>query len=296
MRYALIRLLAKFLAALPWRAAMALGRHWGWLCASVLRIRRREVLATLERCFPEKSPAERLAIYKGVWQNQCLTVVEVARYMGGRRTEVLDSMEVIGQEPVQPLVDDTEHGILILVSHLGNYPLLAFNVPRAFGRPLSFIYKEFRSPAVNRAWSELHEAAGIEGIPSKNAYRPALKALKAGHILGFMLDQNRPTGQGLFVPYFGRPASTSPGLALMSFQSKCPVVPVFARRAPDGHHIVEIGTPVPPPADRAPETLLAATAHYTTLIEDAVRAHPDQWLWLHRRWKSQPPADDVPAT
>ncbi|MBQ9344404.1 MAG: lysophospholipid acyltransferase family protein [Kiritimatiellae bacterium] len=295
MAYFLLRLLVRCLAALPLRAAIALGRHWGRLCANVLRIRRREVLDTLVRCFPEKSPAERLAIYRGVWQNQCLTIVEVARYMGGRVDEVAGRMEVIGQAGVQSLLDDTSRGCLVLISHLGNYPLLAFNVPRLFHRRLSFIFKEFRSPAVNRAWNELHEKAGVTGIPAKNAYRPALRALRNGDILGFMLDQNRPASEGLFVPFFSRTASTSPGLALMSYQSGCPVIPVFARRAPDGHHIVEIGTPVPPPAGRDKNTLLAATARYTALLEDAIRAHPDQWLWLHRRWKSRPPAESPPS-
>ena len=291
IRYHLIRLLARILAALPLSAARRFGRAAAFLCSDILRIRRREVLATLERCFPDTAPDGRLAIYRGVWLNQALTIVEVARYMGGKTSEVLDTLEIRGLDAVRHIVDDTEHGALILISHLGNYPLLAFNVPRAFHRPLSFIYKEFRSAPFNRVWAELHDAAGIHGIPSKNAYRPALRDLRAGNLLGFMLDQNRPSSQGLFVPFFGRLASTSPGLALMAFQSKAPVVPVFTWREHDGHHVVDIRPPLPPPETRDPESLLEATARYTALIEDAIRSHPDQWLWLHRRWKSRPPAE-----
>ena len=295
MGYYFLKVFAWLLSRLPRRAAARLARHWGWLCASVLRIRRREVLATLSTCFPRTTALERADIYRSVWNNQALTLVEVARYMGGLTDEALDNTEVIGLEAVQHMVDDTKHGLLILIAHLGSYPLLAFNVPRLFHRKLSFIYKEFHSPAINRAWAELHEQSGIDGIPAKNSYLRALRALRDGNILGFMLDQNRPANEGLFVPFFGKLASTSPGLALMSYQSKCPVIPVFARRARGGRHIIEIGKPVPPPASRSPDDLLAATAQYTHLIERAIRAHPDQWLWLHRRWKSRPPDEFPPS-
>lgn len=180
--------------------------------------------------------------------------------------------------------------IIALLAHVGNYPLLAADVPRLFGVELSFVYKPFRSAWATKAWQEFQAGAGVEGIPAKGAYRACLKALKAGRVVGFMLDQNRPGGQGVFVPFFGRPASTSPGLALLSWQSGAVVLPVFEHRE-GGRHVVEIGEAIEPPPDREDATVEAYTARYTALIEAEIRRHPAEWLWLHRRWKTRPPEE-----
>lgn len=280
-----------FLAArLPWRFVRAVALSVAWLLTHLVRVRRRETLSRIASCFPDATPAWCRSVYAGMWKNLCLSTAEVLRYIGGRRTEALDRMELRGAENARAaMTANPDTGAFALISHLGNYPLLAVNVPPLVGYPLSFVTKRFSRPGANRLWEDLQALAGIEGIYAQNAYRPCVRAVRSHRVLGFMLDQNRPAEQGVFVPFFGRPASTSPGLALMSWQTKAPVAPVFAHREPDGHHVVEILPPIPPPPDRKPETILAFTARYTAEIEAAVRRHPDQWLWLHRRWKSQPP-------
>jgi hypothetical protein len=103
-----------------------------------------------------------------------------------------------------------------------------------------------------------------------------------------MLDQQRPASQGVFVDFFGRLASTSPGLAFMSAATGAPVVPVFIRRKASGGHILEALPLMEPPPDREEETIRQHTAVYTKIIEEQVRRTPAQWLWLHKRWKSRP--------
>ena len=180
--------------------------------------------------------------------------------------------------------------MLVLIAHFGNYPLLALEVPKLFGYPLSAIAKPLKNKALNELWWEMQRQAGVNGIPARNAYRASVRALRNHELVGFMIDQNRPHPQGVFVDFFGRPASTTPGLAFMSAQTQAPVVPVFMRRLPDGRHRVEALAVLEPPPDRQPETILAHTARYTRILEDEIRLDPAQWLWLHKRWKTRPPA------
>ena len=135
----------------------------------------------------------------------------------------------------------------------------------------------------------------MNGIPARNAYRASVRALKDNGLVGFMLDQNRPAEQGVFVDFFGKPASTTAGLALMSAQTGAPVVPAFIRRTPEGRHVVEARPFLEPPSDRQPETIRAFTAACTKIIEDEIRLRPEQWLWWHKRWKSRPEGEAAPA-
>jgi KDO2-lipid IV(A) lauroyltransferase len=104
-------------------------------------------------------------------------------------------------------------------------------------------------------------------------------------MVGILLDQNATRSEGVFVPFFGVPASTSKGLALIALRTGAPVVPVFLRREPDGRHCMEVGPPIPVPADGDADTY---TATFNQVIEAAVRRAPEQWLWMHARWRTRP--------
>ena len=286
--------LAKIVAALPSRGAAALARGAGDVLAHVVRLRRRHVLETLARCFPEKTPRERRRLYAAVCRQQALNMVDLLRYAGGRQAELESRLELRGREHVEA-ARAAGKGVLVLIAHFGNYALLALQVPRLFGYPLAVIAKPLKNQTMNGLWWELLRKAGVNGIASHNAYRASVRALKDNGLIGFMLDQNRPAGQGVFVDFFGRPASTTPGLAVMSAHTGAPVLPVFIRRLPDGRQVVDVAPALPPPPDRRPETIRAFTAGCTQIIEDEIRRHPEQWLWWHKRWKSRPPEEKAAA-
>jgi KDO2-lipid IV(A) lauroyltransferase len=110
-------------------------------------------------------------------------------------------------------------------------------------------------------------------------------------MVGILLDQNATRREGVFVPFFGRAASTSRSLALLALRTDTPIVPIFIRREGAGRHHVAIEPPLPPPLsndlDRA---VVELTARCTETIEAAVRRSPEQWLWSHDRWRTRPPA------
>ena len=275
------------MAWLPAGWARGVARHWGWMLARVVRLRRAHVLASLARGFPGMTERERRVLYAEICVQQAANLMELMRFAGGREAELGELFEVHGEEIVKAALARGK-GVLILIAHYGNYALLALQVPKLFRYPLSIVAKPLRNRALNGIWFGLQEKAGIRGIPSHNAYRACVRALRNNELVGFMLDQNRPAAQGVFVDFFGQAASTTPGLALMSAQTGAPVVPVFMRRTPEGRHVVEVRKAIEPPPDREAATILAHTAAYTQIIEEEIRRHPEQWLWWHKRWKSRP--------
>ena len=288
--------MAKGVACLPARWAQALGRGAGRVLAHGMRLRRTYVLEVLARSFPEKTPDERRAIYAAMCRHQALNLVEILRFAGGREEEIRARIEVSGEEVVKQALERGK-GVLILIAHFGNYDLMGLFASRLLGYPVTIITKTLKNQRLNELWWELRQKAGLKTLPSHNAYRACVRALRRNELVGFMLDQNRPSGQGVFVDFFGKPASTTPGLAMMSAQTGAPVVPVFMRRRPDGRHVLEALPVIEPPPDRKEETLRACTAAYTKIIEDEIRRDPAQWMWLHKRWKSRPAdeAESAPA-
>ena len=294
----LIKFFAWLSARSPRRAVLRFWRGIAWLLSRVIRLRRRVVLDALEKSFPDMSPRDRVALYNENCAQQLLSAGELLRYAGGCRDELASRLTVEGRDRAET-ANTAGRGVLVLIAHYGNYALLALHVQRLFGYPLSIVVKRLRNPKLNDLWFNLLKGDGVNVFEAKNAYRACVKALRNKEFVGFMLDQNRPAGSGVFVPFFGRPASTTPGLALLSAQTRAPVLPVFMRRNPDGtHHLLAL-PPIDPPPDHKPETILHYTALYTRIIEDQIRQYPTQWLWWHKRWRAKPPppepAADTPA-
>ena len=118
--------------------------------------------------------------------------------------------------------------------------------------------------------------------------RPMLRSLKNNEILGILIDQNVAWYEGVFVDYFGRPACTTDGLALLALHTEAPVLPGYMVRLPEGRYRLVIGPEVEVTRTGNREAdILANTQRFTNVIEETVRRHPDQWLWVHQRWKTQ---------
>ena len=287
----LVNAISRRLARLSRPAMLRWGAWIGWFYGRVIRHRRAEALAALRRSLPELSEAEAVATIDGMYRNLMLYLLEILRMYGGA-TEELDALMTIEGEDVVQSALQRGRGAMILTAHLGNFDMLAMFAARRY--PLTIISKKLKNAAANQIWSSLRERFGVNILFSHNAARGCLKALRANGLVGFLLDQNRPYGQGVFVQFFGRPACTTPGLAVLASQAQAPVIPIFMSRRPDGSHHLQVLPFLEPPPDREPATILRYTQIYTTVTERAIRQHPDQWTWIHRRWKSQPlPGDPV---
>ena len=290
----ILNAITRSLGRLSRPAALRLGRGLGWIYGSVIRHRRSYTLAALSRSLPDCSESERQRILKAMYRNFAINYVEILRLAGGADDDLRQFITIEGEEIVQAVLRRGK-GALMLTAHLGNFDLLAmFTAQR--GYPLTIISKEIKNPAVNRLWMRLRERYGVKIVLSHNSMRGCFKALKGNGLLGFILDQNRPHDQGIFVTFFNQPACTTPGLAFISAVTQAPVIPAFIHRTPDDRHHVRVLPAIEPPADRGEDSLRSATQHYTTIIEQEVRRHPDQWTWVHRRWKTRPKPGDKIAT
>ncbi len=290
--YRTLKLLTRFFSALPLDAARGVGRGIGFAAYHALRKHRAENLSDMQRCFPDADPADLRLRLRRVYQGMAINYIEVFRWFGGRDAELEGLIRVEGLEHFEQ-VRARGKGVLVLTAHIGNWDLLG---PWAARRaPLTIISKQLRSAGANRFWQEARAACGLNILPAHNSYRACLATLRRGEMLGFILDQNMINTEGIFVEFFGRPACTTPGLAFLSAHARAPVLPVFMLRMPDGAHLVRIQPAIEPPPDRAPEAIHAATQHYTRVIEDVIRAYPDQWIWMHRRWRTQPLPDERPV-
>ena len=286
MLTAALRGITGAVSRMPLPRALALGRCLGAVFGSVVRYHRADALDALGRAFPEKNPDELAGIVRRMYRNLGMNLIETLRLVGGA-TEGLD-------ERVTPVGIDIVHaalargrGALALTAHLGSWDLLTYKSVR-LGLPLTVITKDVKNRALNDFWMEGRRRFGLNLVPARNSYRTCLRALSRGGIIGFVLDQNVIRKEGVFVDFFGRPACTTAGLAFMAAHSQAPVFPGFLRRTADDRHEMRIHPLLEPPPDREPETIRQATQQYTKIVEDAVRAYPDQWTWIHRRWRTQP--------
>ncbi len=281
----LLRFFSWLFAAMPMRAALATGRGLGRFFGAVVPRNRTRAMENLTRCFPDKSRPECSAIMWRMFANLGMNTVEMLRWLGGRDEEMKSRM-VIENEAEGARVLAGGRGAVALTAHVGNWDLMGMWAASLF--PLTIISKEIKNESLNRFWMEKRKSAKVKIVPAHNSYRQCLRVLKDNECLGFILDQNMIRREGIFVDFFGRPACTTPGLALLAAHAQSPVVPVFMIREADGRHRMKILPALPPPPDRKPESLAAATQQYTKIIEDVIRAFPDQWIWMHRRWRTQP--------
>ncbi|TAN38387.1 MAG: hypothetical protein EPN23_02295 [Verrucomicrobia bacterium] len=273
---------------------LRLGARLGWFYGHIVRQRRAEALAALRRSLPELTPTAAVAALNGMYRNLATNLVEILREAGGADENIRDLFSVEGEEIVTAALA-RGRGALILMAHYGSWELLAmYTAQRKY--QLSIVAKKFKNTAVDELWNRLRQRYGITVVYAHNAARTCIRALRENKLVGFMLDQNRPHDKGVFVQFFGRPASTSPGLAVLASQAQAPVIPVFIQRRADGGHHIRILPVIEPPPDRTPETVLRYTQLYTSILEREIRAHPDQWIWIHRRWKAQPRPGDPLAT
>lgn len=280
--------LSKLFGILPLHLALKLGRSLGWLYGNVIRHHRRDAVEALKRSLPDKSGAERTHILQQMYRNLGMNAAEEMRMPSVSDEYLRDYIVWDDEAPIREVLASGK-GLLALTAHVGNFDLLCTIAPR-FNYPTTIITKKIKNGAINDWWMRARSRFGLKFVPAHNSYRQCLTALRNNEIVAFILDQNMINTEGIFVEFFGKPACTSPGLAYMSAQSGAAVVPVFMIRQAEGRHQVKVMRPIPPPPDRKPETISMYTQLYTKVIEDVIREYPDQWIWVHRRWRTVPPA------
>jgi KDO2-lipid IV(A) lauroyltransferase len=195
---------------------------------------------------------------------------------------------VLGQENAAA-ASKLGKGTLAIVAHAGNWELTGMIYGLAY-QPLSIVARQHDDPLMDRIIRYLRERGGNTMIPKQGGLKAILKQLKKNQIVGMAIDQNTTTKGGILVDFFGHRARTTPIAAILARRFGVPVLTVLSRRLPDGKHLVVISPPLPMEITADPEEDIRRHVQLQSdAVEAWVRASPEQWLWLHRRWKNQFP-------
>ena len=277
---------------LPRSAALNLGRFLGTTGYFLTFSRRRLALDNLHHAIgKEYSRGELRIIARRSFANLGKTFMEYLSFPSFTRGNIEEMVSFNGLDHLQSALD-TGRGVLVLSAHLDNVDLLSVALAMK-GYPIGSIVKNVRPDAVNRILISAREAAGVRVFAGSGNMRDILRHLNDGGIVGFVLDQNARRTEGVFVPFFGRQASTLNSLAVLARRRGTCVVPVYIYR--DGsRHTVVVEPPInSPPNDNRDDDILERTRQYTAWIEKIIRRHPDQWMWVHNRWRIQPLGEEM---
>lgn len=292
LEYLFLRGVAGVCAILPEVLADRAGAALGWFVARVGRPRWDVVREHLGMAFPDAGQRWRRDIGRRCYAHLGAEAVAVFRLAGMGRREVRERTRVTGLEVVEAAVRGGR-GVVILSAHLGNWEI-GGSALVARGFPLDVVVARQRNELFDRYLTRSRMRLGFGIIPRNEGRRGVLAALKAGRLAGILGDQDARRA-GVFVNFFGRPASTARGPAVLALRSGALIVTLFAVRLPGWkprYHVyleaLEEGPPDSPAAGRAAR-VAALTQAFTTRIEEYVREYPDQYFWLHKRWKTPPP-------
>jgi KDO2-lipid IV(A) lauroyltransferase len=180
-------------------------------------------------------------------------------------------------------------GIVAIVAHAGNWELTGMVYGLGY-HPLAIVARRHDSPVLDRIIRFLRERGGNTMVAKQGGLKAIVTQLKKNQIIGMAIDQNTTTKGGILVDFFGHPARTTPIAAILARRFGTPVIPVLSRRLPDGRHLIQISPPLPLEiTDDAAADIQRHVQLQSDTIEAWVRVSPEQWLWLHKRWKNQFP-------
>jgi len=267
-------------------AALRLGAALGTFAYRVSARYRRAAVENLTEVYGGAWSTERIqAVARDVFRHLGMTTVEFVRLPSTSSAELMKIVRVNGEEN---LIEGLARGkgVLALTAHVGNFELMAAACA-ARGYTISVIARDADDARMNGVINGIRESKGYTVLSRKVAARRSITALRRNELVGVLPDQNDYSG--IFVPFMGRLASSSPGPAFIALHSEAAVVPIFIRRDADNNHTVDVypALNVKRTGDRDLD-IYELTYQMQGAIERAVRAHPDQWFWVHRRWKHQP--------
>lgn len=287
MEYLLTMGLCLAVRLTPFPLAIRLGGWFGTLAYRLDGRHRAIAEDALAESFRDKPAGEIRAIARAVYRNLGCSVVELMRSDRYAARPLEDHFEFTGYESFEKALAKGR-GVLILTGHIGNWELMAL-AQSIRGPSLAVVARPLDNPYIERLVSRLRTRHGNTLINKQKGMREVLGALAHGKGVGILLDQSVTKKEGVFVDFFGRPACTNKGLALMAAKTKAPVIPVFTRRIGPYRHEIVVGEELPLTDTGDKESdIKANTQAYTKAIEDFVRKYPDQWFWMHRRWKTRP--------
>lgn len=289
--YTAVWTILKFLGLLPRQAARTVAAMLARMLLWSLPHLRRTAMTNLRLAFPEWTDAQRRETIRRMARNLGWMAAEFAHFPeltreNIERLVVLDGFENFDAARARG------KGVIFLTGHMSAWELAPF-AQALYGNPLSFLAREIDNQRVNRLIDSYRCLSGNQPIEKNNSARTMLRVLREGGTVGVLADQNTSVEEGVFVDFFGIPASTTTGLVRMARHTDAAIVPgfLFWDEATRKYWLrFEPAIPMQRTGDEAGD-IRENAARCNRVIESYIRAHPDQWLWVHKRWKNRPPGE-----
>jgi KDO2-lipid IV(A) lauroyltransferase len=288
VEYALAYGLLKTFGLMPRPLARPAAQIFAWCGFHVAKRQRRAGLRNLELAFPKLSNSERLAILRGCFDNIGRLLVEFSHFPQLNRDNIAQHVVVDGFENYDNAAR-RGRGVIYLTGHLGAWEMGSFS-HSIYGYPLKFVVRPIANRRVEKLISSYRTLGGNAPIHRRNAARDILQALRRNEAVGILFDQNTTRDEGVFAEFFGIPAATTPAIATFALRTGAAVVPAFLLWDENLHkhrlrfdpalELIDTG-------DRGHD-IIENTKRFNLVLEGYVRKYPDQWLWIHRRWKTRP--------
>lgn len=290
-----LKILCWLLGHIPPISSLWFGRGLGRLGFYLDKKHREIVLNNLQTVFgKEKSPDEIHLIAKKVFENLGMNLMEFFGLPWLKREDLEGYVEPEGLENLRKAYEKGK-GVIILTGHFGNWEMVGIFYA-LMGYPFDVVVRDIDNPVMDAFVRWVRARSGNRIISKNRSMRGLIRTLSKGGMAAILLDQNVTWSEGVFVYFFDRLACTNKGTALLAMASGAAVVPTFIVREGKKHRLI-IGEEIAikNTGNRAADQL-ANTALFTKIIEDFVRKHPEQWFWLHQRWKSRPENDPNKGT
>jgi KDO2-lipid IV(A) lauroyltransferase len=293
LEYALARLILAGFGALPRSAAVAFGVAIGRISYVLLGRLRRTGERNLEIAFPELDQSDRERLLRGCFESLGRLLGEFSQLPKAtpEKLRKLIEYDEVGLRYLRE-AEKNKRGVIFLTGHLGVWELLSFGWS-ALEYPLSFLVRPLDNERIEELVERIRTRFGNRAIDKKSAARQSLRVLREGGTLGILSDLNTQPNEGVFVPFFGKLACTTAGIATLALKTDAVVIPTCAvwdrkkkRYFFHGDPPVELMRT----GDHAKD-IETNTANFAAAMERMVRLYPDQWLWIHKRWKTRPPGE-----
>ena len=283
----LINCLVKTLGRIPRPLARRIGNCLGEAGFRLDRRHRTIALDNLTLALGDAlSPEQRWEMAKAVYRHMGLIFFEVGWSLTAPAAELDRHVRIDGLEHYRAALEKGK-GVLAITGHLGNWELLSIVADRA-RIPINVVYRPLDFTPLNLFFENLRGRFGAHLIPTSHAMIRIARALKKKEVVAILMDQSADWYDGVWVDFFGHRTCTNKGMALIALKSGAPVLPVFLYREENGFRAV-FGPEIPLviTGDKTKD-IEANTLNYSKAVERGIRRHPEQWFWVHRRWKKKP--------
>jgi KDO2-lipid IV(A) lauroyltransferase len=280
-----VQVLGAFVRKLSRRQAEGFACMIGDFLHNRLKLRRKLVYQNLSLTFPEKSPDEISAIAFKVYRNIVVTLVDVLRFpLIRNREDAAALVDIVNPVDFWRATDNGRKGVVLVSAHFSNWEMLAF-ASGMLVKPMSIIVKELSNKPLDRFINALRTMQGNSIVYDDQALRAGLRLLESGGVLAILADQSDPSGSN-FGQFLGRRATMFHGAAFFALRAKVPLLVGMCRRGQDGKYKVDVNVVDTSDLTFCKEDIVTLASRYTRVIEEYIRKWPEEWFWLHNRWKN----------